>query len=438
MKKRLFLSCLCVAVAFSSCNNEDVAMSEENPVEIVSEQENVYRISKEEAKENLLFFMEQMDKPLEGEISTRNKAVRTVKNVEVIGNNKEKIMTYASAYDNNLLSTIKAETLMYQINFEENQGFAIVSADKRSNKIYAIIDEGSFRVDQIKQTDNPGFILFMEAAIKKEVEYIAAYNNKYATTYSEGSGGPGGTVVGGNPPTGILVGKTPPRLKTRWGQREPYNLYIPNNGSTGCLEVAVAQILSYYQTINSFTYYTTNVTLNWNKIISDCQNLNPHYGGLNLNSERQSTEQVAHLLRYLALMQMDYYGASVWLCDHCGLDRLPYYNYYTANQAYTYVALGSLILMTGLGYDSSNNVVGHAWVIDGGAQYKRSATSNIYDYYSHCNWGWFGECDGYFLSEVFNLNNGAGAPNYVEEGDRPGSRPIILDNSFNTIILFRR
>ena len=51
-----------------------------------------------------------------------------------------------------------------------------------------------------------------------------------------------------------------------------------------------------------------------------------------------------------------------------------------------------------------NKTVGHAWVGDGGMKVttKYQDSNNrvykiTYDYYVHCNWGWNGSCDGYYL-----------------------------------------
>jgi hypothetical protein len=61
---------------------------------------------------------------------------------------------------------------------------------------------------------------------------------------------------------------------------------------------------------------------------------------------------------------------------------------------------------------------GHAWVIDGSLQRKRtlrfefaedgdvSTREEYTPVMLHCNWGWGGKCDGYYTSGVFNLSGG--------------------------------
>lgn len=67
------------------------------------------------------------------------------------------------------------------------------------------------------------------------------------------------------------------------------------------------------------------------------------------------------------------------------------------------------------------DTIGHAWVVDGCIYQKQSIqlydhnhvlTGEVYDTrdYVHCNWGWNGNCNGYYYTNVFNLNNGAEIP----------------------------
>lgn len=46
-----------------------------------------------------------------------------------------------------------------------------------------------------------------------------------------------------------------------------------------------------------------------------------------------------------------------------------------------------------------NYVDGHAWVVDG---YIDQVKNNQESKYIHCNWGWKGKRNGYFLSNVLN------------------------------------
>ena len=82
MKKNLFLFCALVLI-ITSCNglvsNEMISEA----TELFTEKN--YRLSIEEAQQNVLNFVAEMDKPEEGAITTRSKIARTIKNVEIFG-----------------------------------------------------------------------------------------------------------------------------------------------------------------------------------------------------------------------------------------------------------------------------------------------------------------------------------------------------------------
>ena len=53
---------------------------------------------------------------------------------------------------------------------------------------------------------------------------------------------------------------------------------------------------------------------------------------------------------------------------------------------------------------------GHAWVVDGYIDYVTGWRSEEH-LYLHCNWGWNGNCNGYFLDGVFNTDT---SPSYED------------------------
>lgn len=60
--------------------------------------------------------------------------------------------------------------------------------------------------------------------------------------------------------------------------------------------------------------------------------------------------------------------------------------------------------MYGASTDSNTGAFlsGHEWVIDGAlAQRKEIDGSSQIRFLYHCNWGWDGDYDGYFLSNAF-------------------------------------
>lgn len=60
-------------------------------------------------------------------------------------------------------------------------------------------------------------------------------------------------------------------------------------------------------------------------------------------------------------------------------------------------------------YGKDENDAGHAWIMDGFKHYgTRRYTLNgteATETYFHYNWGWNGDSNGYFLSDVFDTDN---------------------------------
>lgn len=84
----------------------------------------------------------------------------------------------------------------------------------------------------------------------------------------------------------------------------------------------------------------------------------------------------------------------------------------------------------------------HAWVVDG-CLYQKQITKiynpnreliNQYEEYRdyvHCNWGWGGDCDGYYETSVFDLNNGAVIP---DEGTSGTTKAFYYNLGIDAII----
>ena len=328
-----------------------------------------------------------------------NQSILSVHNVQPL--KSRNIMTRSENKGNEL----SIDTLLYVVNFSDEQGFALVAADKRTTPIYAIADSGSLDFDNLGSEENVGFLLFLEGAIGKIVQDVNT--NDAIETRATTNGW-------------TIIEKYPAMLKTKWDQIDPYNMYCPNNRYTGCTVTATAQILSYYQTIGSVSWSDNgssgSATLNWSRIISDCEN---NYGELNTTSYYASSSEVAHLMRYLGVaMDADYEadGTEVnkkkpinWMNDWGGLNATKLADY-SASPVINAIKSNKLVYARGnsgrkkfLGITVSYTG-GHAWVYDG---YVSASSGGTTSNLLHCNWGWGGYQDGYYISGAFNSNAGA-------------------------------
>lgn len=336
------------------------------------------------------------------------------------------------------------EPLYYVFNLGDNEGFAVASGDDRTPAIFCITEKGEY---------NPGDTLTVNAGMAMLLwEYDASYRaavglpivtpdgvtiNPGGTTGGSGSGAiDDWTIVDGNPR--VTVTTTPYEVKTRgtllpcsWGQGEPFNMYMEKKDGkrclTGCGAVAVAQVMCHYRYPSSIGEYD----LDWEKMSTARFSTDP------------GIEDVARLMQQLA--------GSTYLKSDTGVDitttrdariqktfeLLGYHcsdeiedGYKPADLISTIMTKEWPVIMSGYAIKTVNALgftvysEGHYWVCD---QIKAcTRTINTYvngklassraegDYYVHCNWGWGGYHNGYFLPWQFDTRNPI-YPNKLDE-----------------------
>lgn len=254
---------------------------------------NLFKVSEDEAKETLMSFLDWLDTNSSGGI--RSTSQRTIKDIQYF--NVKPMTRVLSDYDCELPEDV--EKLFSVINFNEDQGFGIVSGDKRTTSVLAIIDEGGLSLDTLSRVDNPGFLMFLDQVVVMQLNEIAEYDPQT-----------GSRPLLVFPETRATPGDVSPRLQIKWSQGAPYNKFAPN-GVTGCVITAAAQVLSYFQTIGHVQWQYQNTSgaspLNWSQIMADCLDLNGWYDGYSgygklIDSRHaQSAHQVSHLMRYLGV-----------------------------------------------------------------------------------------------------------------------------------------
>lgn len=146
-----------------------------------------------------------------------------------------------------------ATPIAYLVNFSNDSGYAVLSADSRLEPVWMISKQGNLSIEE--EPNNPTALMLM-----KQVELAYNVNRYEFIDHLE----PGGGFTPVYPPV------YPPRRSTHieygawehipgekyealipvvWGQsEEPYNLYIPKNLSkhAGCVTAAVAQIMAFH------------------------------------------------------------------------------------------------------------------------------------------------------------------------------------------------
>lgn len=320
-----------------------------------------------------------------------------------------------------------SDTLMYVFNFEDDAGFAIVSANRATEELIAVTEQGKYVVGE--DTKNEGFDMYMDMAKRYVGSTIAEINYgpdvlldyKRETVYDTLSYGP--------------------YLEIRWGQKWPYNMYCltpdGQQSRSGCVATALAQIMTFYEYPSSLTIDYTDSSysqeLHWDDIklhflSQDTIGHDCVYCALSSITPAETHKEIGKVLRQLGkLLNTNYrvgaasaYGETVASV----LQNLGYsfggYQAYKDSIVQRSLSTRALVYMQGVKAEVQE---GHAWVVDGHRRITKTTTEYVrpegneqwevmyesYDIlnYNHINWGWDGTCNGYFSSGVYQASKGA-------------------------------
>lgn len=300
------------------------------------------------------------------------------------------------------------DTLLYIVNFGNDEGFAVMLADENSgNDILAIAESGSLTIDDLMRAsgdetdstydDTPARTM---AALFSNGPWVIVDGGKFPctgdidvidmATYQYGPWTNDGTLVA-------------PLVKKKYHQGTPYNEYCPvKNGikaPVGCVAVALMHIMSVHN-------YPTSIN------------------GYSGNWYDASYDLLAHYAREIGRICCMNYGAegssSTDFMAKCCLNKYDRYRNLDIKKDVSINTVSDMIQkgwpVYCSGYDKEKDK-GHAWVLDGLYRQKRwrkKVTVGGYyidDGYSyrtlvHCEFGWGGDCNGYYVADCFNLYNG--------------------------------
>lgn len=210
----------------------------------------------------------------------------------------EYISSGASTRSNN------ADTLFYLVNYENNQGFMLLSADERMMPVYAMSDEG--RLDLSDTITNEGLRQFLQMA-KADAQMLPPVPPL----------SPGPIV---SDPFDYTYDRTvSPKLSKnirQFHQDYPFNKYcFTNDGQqalVGCVPLAAATLVAYYHE----NVQVEDIDLDWESINNDVYNddfynflsiigsrkyINVRYGTNGTNGTGGSSTDVPPVLRKFGL-----------------------------------------------------------------------------------------------------------------------------------------
>lgn len=283
----------------------------------------------------------------------------------------------------------------YIYNTVNNQGFAIITGDDEFPNVIGYSHSGN--ID--KSNMPPALTEFLQ----QYANYVKAVQNGEASA-------PTPLLTTSNFPSEVA-----PMLTCAWGQGAPYNALCPEGTLVGCVATAIAQIMYYYKwpekgTGSGYTTYNgtalsvnfSNNTYDW-AAMKDNTNDNKADETASAAVARISYDSgIASKMNYGAQSAAYTYDAVKALYTNFGYNassiRLLLRDCYATQDEWmelvkTELANGhplyySATSPTGGGSDAG----GHAFVVDG---YNE-------DNLVHVNWGWNGQCDGYY--DIVRLN----------------------------------
>lgn len=407
-KQALFAAVLILigAATFTACNDELINQNSDfvefNEFDTTSNfaTEPLREISIDEARENLENILSELDFSI-----SKSGKIRKIAS-ELTLTSKSNSLKKSSSNDEDSL-----ETKLYVFNFENEEGFALMSATTATPSLLALTKNGT--IDTTQEIDDSGLILFLEhlenyLAEKNDTvfnyyeDYKETLSKKYHKTTEYNFYSPQGGYC-----------------SVKWGQGYPYNKYCKykkeGDTYTGCVATALAQLLSTYKFPETYNGYI----FDWNNMIAGknddkvarlmqqlglSQNLAMKYGE---ESSGSSIEKIPRTLKNLGFSNS---GDVVGYDFDKVISELKKGNSVVAAGFAHIKNKGKKIL--GIRVSNTTYASGHDWLIHGAftlttkihSTHSKPHNTTTIDNYVLCNWGWDGSSDGYYLSGVFDTN----------------------------------
>lgn len=429
MKKHLFFFFLLILIG---CSEEalDIDFRKSTPVNGIN-QDDVVPIEK--ALKRLYSMMDAMPVKTRGGYS----CTRQIETISVCGGNS---ITRSNGYS-------LSDTIAYIVNFADNQGFAVLGARYSLEPVYALTEEGTLDTEKLNcaminacrrnVNNEPGNTLTDSWGRDDEVgidymygllaeSMVAAPRIKVDTTYEYGEWEP--------------ISYVGPLVEVKWDQDYPFNMKMDVvtwkrytiRMAVGCTVIAATQMMSsnrhpLFAPGDSAVYSWNNLKLVSNYL--NRKNYSPYYpDALPLPEKSEYVDQLADVLHHVGkcfnvffheggtgatiddvlagLKSLDpiYYKDAEWVSIESNMDKI----YKLLNDNKPIIIYGAK-----KGYSSA-----HAWIIDGYLNCERDVvitetsgynppvtyTRRQQGYMLHCNWGWNGMGDGYFLPGIFDVS----------------------------------
>ena len=369
MKKSLLIISIIIS-AFVSCTTDVIELDESNNLIPKTQNNSANKITEADALD------------IAGKIFHKTRSIDDYSIEYVLNDNSPKTRSMALP-----------DTLAYILNFGNDNGFAVIATDNRVYPILAFSESGHFGYEE--NENDPVYVNFI-SKISDYMSSVDMNNNNIPI------------------PTDTLQLQPMDKktlLKTKnWSQRHPYDKYviIEHPGCpVGCVAVAAGQIMAnckdefvYHDSIFEFKALIEAMdTINYNSTdytydtAVDKIALFLYFLGKDLNMRYSPLASAASSQTAFNLMKRLGYTVN---------EETYYSSYFDVEKTTQLIDENNLIYVDGRVI--GNNSEGHAWVVDGYClnweyYYDKPATKKTL---FHCDWGWNGDCNGYYLYDLIN------------------------------------
>lgn len=413
MKKRL-IPVLLPLILILSCSIESTQIKDDNLKQIST------YVSEKDAVDALQAVLDIID----GSTKSHN---RTVSSVEKLTVSDFKSLTKSE--DSNTF-----DNLVYIVNFTEG-GAAILGADTRIEPVIYISDSDNLSAsDLLFPVDTSVGITSLEQLYcAEDDEYeignirplqIGILVNDYLdyTINNASSDSDSCTTQ-----YMLCEGAYGPYMHTLWTQNSPFNDKCPtvkngNHRPAGCTTIALAQILTANKDVPLSKLGVTNST--WDDLDRMYMYANPvdDHGKITYSGEfkkylNRVRGDVATMTKNIADgigVKYNYLGSGGTFATPAKVKKYMSKLGYNATKI-NHFSLDDIVLMLELGKPvfiaalASNTIKdgGHAWVIDGCAtavMENRVTGEKRTQFLLHCNMGWSGHSNGYYIPKLFNTS----------------------------------
>lgn len=406
------------SIALSSCNNEeDIINVPVDEIPTVSSS----RISMDEARADLESLLDDLDR-------ANSRGLETHSRRRIKSSYSRPIATPGSR------SEETDSAVIYVFNFEDEEGYAIMSGDTTLPSLISLTESGSLEEGDV--IDDPGVAKFLEGM---EGYHNDQKQNLAQAVVIETTIGASSYDVYGEWEN--IVYHQNGVCPVKWGQEEPYNKYCPRENFestvTGCAATALAQLMAIYKYPQSYNDYT----FSWEDMTSRSSGE---------ACSKKGQDDIARLMQQLGLkdnLNMDYGVKQSGAKNKNIIRTLRSFGYSTPNERKDYktsdiiedLKNGYGVLIGGQSQKKVTKILGitvyvdydggHLWLAHGLLERRRTVAhysgnvclSRSYEsqWYPLCNWGWNGKCDGYYFSGAFDIN---------KSGAYPDSEPSSRDD----------